>query len=49
MYSIPEMEIIGRGITLNGHDFISILPNNKATIVSPNGLINGEKYYLITL
>ena len=49
MYSIPEIEIIGRGITLNGHDFISILPNNKATIVSPNGLINGEKYYLITL
>ena len=49
LYSIPEMEITGFGITLNGRDFISILPNNKMTIVSHYAVLDREKYYLTTL
>lgn len=49
LYSIPEMEITSFGITSNGRDFISLMPNNKMTIIYPNAGLNLEKYYLTTI
>lgn len=48
-YSIPEMDIIGFGITLNGRDFISTSPNNKFLIIGRNAFLMFEKYYLTTV
>lgn len=49
LYSIPEMEIVGFGITLNGRDFISSCPNNKLLIIARNAYLTLEKYYLVTI